>query len=158
MTNKTTSTATPDFKTMMSQLETFFELYLVKKAPSLPNNVKEIIVKYSPYLAVVILLFSLPTLLFVLGLGALVSPFAFLGGVRNGISFSFGTLILIITLILELMAIPGLFSRKASAWKLVYYATLVNAVYSLITFNLGNLVIGTTLSLYFLFQIKDLYK
>jgi hypothetical protein len=158
MTNTNSSPSTPDFKTIMSQLDTTLELYLVKKAPSLPENIKELIVKYSPYIALVLLALSLPAILFALGLGALLSPFAFLGGVSAGVSFSLGTLVLLVVLVLEAMAIPGLFARKVSAWRLVYYATLINAVYSLISLNFSNLILGTLISLYFLFQVKSYYK
>jgi hypothetical protein len=157
MTN-TASSPTPDFKTALNQLDSFLELWLVKKAPGLPENVKELIVKYSPYIALILMIFSLPVILVALGLGALVSPFAFMGGVRSGLSFSLTSLILLAALVLNAIALPGLFARKASAWRLVYYAVLVNAIYSLFTFNLGSLIINTAISLYFLFQIKNYYK
>jgi hypothetical protein len=159
MTN-TSQTTNPssDLRTMFNQLETLFEEYLGKKAPALPTNAKEMIVKYSPYISLVIIFFSLPAILFALGLGALLTPFAFMGGVRYGFSFSFSTLFLLATLILQIAAIPGLFARQLAGWKKIYFATLLSAVYSLLNFQLGNMIIGTVISLYFLFQVKSYYK
>ena len=158
MVMKTTqNSANPaDFNSSMSKLDDFLELYLVKKAPSLPENAKEAIVKYSPYIALVMLVLSLPVILGFLGLTALLSPFAILGGVHYG--FSFAGIFLLATLVLEIMALPGLFNRKASSWKLMYYASLINAVYSLLNSGVGSFVIGTAISLYFLFQIESYYK
>lgn len=158
MTNTTTSPQPADFKTLMAQLDAFFEDYLVKKAPALPPTAKELIVKYSPYIALVVMLFSLPAVLFALGLGALLSPFAFMGGVRYGFSFSLSTLFLLVTLVMNALALPGLFARKLSGWRLVYYATLLGAVSSLLNFQLGNMIIGTAISLYVLYQVKSFYK
>jgi len=157
---KTTSasSSSSDFRTMFNQMEVLFEEYLGKKAPALPSNVKELIVKYSPYISLVVIIFSLPAILFALGLGALLTPFAFMGGIRYGFSFSFSTLFLLATLVLQVAAIPALFARQMSGWKKMYYATLLSAVHSLLNFQLGNMVIGTAISLYFLFQVKSYYK
>jgi len=151
-------TQTPDFKSMLLQLDDFLSLYLIKKAPPLPDNVKEFIVKYSPYLTILLMLISLPAILFAFGLGWLLAPMSFMGGYRAGMSFSFGTLVMLVVVVLEIMAIPGLISRKATAWKLLFYSVLINSVYSLISFNLGNLILGTLISLYILYQVKSYYK
>ena len=134
---------TADLKSAFSKLEDTLDLYLVKKAPfSLPESVKEVIVKYGPWITLVIL----------------VAPFAFLGGVRAGVNFGVGMLFSAAVLVIEALAIPGLFKRKMSAWRLMFYGSLLSAVEALISFNLGGLVIGTGLSLYVLFQIKSYYK
>ena len=158
MTNTTPTNNTPDLKTLYTQFESLLEEYLGKKAPALPTSAKEAIVKYSPYITLLVLLFALPAILAALGLSALFTPFAYMGGLRYGMSFSITTIILLVSLVLEGMAIPGLFARKASAWKLVYYATLVNGLYSLFSFNLGGFIIGTGIGLYVLIQIKSYYK
>ncbi len=142
----------------LQQLDALLDQYLVKKAPALPDNVKEAIVKYGPYVVLVLMLLALPGILFALGLGAVAAPFAYLGGVRAGVTFSFGVIIALISLVVEAIALPGLFKRTASAWRLVYYSTLIGAVGNLVSFNLGSLIIGTLLSLYILFQIKSYYK
>ena len=147
----------------LSQLEDTLELYLVKKAPfQLPKNVKEIIVKIAPWFTLVGLIISLPLVLVAIGLGTLVAPFtAFLGPaavVSYGVNYTFSMIVLGIALVLEAMAIPGLFARSKKGWRLVYYSMLVSLVSNLITFNIVGGLIGAVIGLYFLFQVKELYK
>ena len=158
MTKDTTTPSTTDVKTIINQLYTFLDLYLVKKAPALPENVKEIIVKFSPYLSIIALVLSIPALLGLLGLYAVFSPAMLLGGATYGFSSIVSIVFLVVSLALEAIAIPGLFARKASAWKLIFYVALVNAVDALLHFNLGGLIIGTAISLYFIYQVKSYYK
>lgn len=151
-----------DFKSSLGQLEDVFELYLLKKAPSLPSNVKELIVKFAPWVNILLALFAIPAVLLVLGLGALVAPFSMFlgpaGAVSYGINYLVSTAILGITVVLELMAIPGLFSRSRKAWNLLYYATLLSAVSSLVSFHIFNALFSALIGLYFLFQIREYYK
>lgn len=148
-----------DLKTSLAKLEETLDLYLVKKAPfQIPKNIKELIVNFGPWLMAIGIVFSLPMILFALGLGTILAPFGILAGAGAGLAGIVGTVILAVSLVLEAMALPGLFKKSEKGWTLVYYATLVNAAHSLITFNLGGLVIGTLVSLYILFQIKELYK
>lgn len=150
---------TKDLKSALGQLEETLEVYLVDKAPfQLPENIKELIVKFAPWISLILLVVTLPAILLAFGLGALVAPFAFLGGVQAGVSFGFGMIFGAVVLVLEALAIPGLFKRKRSAWNLMFYAFLLGAVQNVLSFNLGGLVIGTLISLYFLFQVKDYYK
>lgn len=148
-----------DFKSSLGKLEDTLETYLVDKAPfQLPDGAKEFIVKFGPWIALVMLVLSLPMILLAVGLGALVAPFAVLGGVQAAAGFGLGMIFSLAMLVIEAIAIPGLFKRKLSAWRLMYYSTLLGGVQALVSFNLGGLVIGTGLSLYILFQIKSYYK
>lgn len=147
----------------LGKLEETLELYLVKKAPfQLPQNVKELIVKIAPWATIVVLVITLPLVLFAFGLGALVAPFAFLAGPQYGVAYGFNytisMIVLAIALILELMAIPGLFSRSTKGWRLVYWSTLITLVSSIITLNIISGLLSALISLYFLFQVKSLYK
>jgi len=149
---------TNDFSSMMKTLDDTLELYLVKKAPSIPENIKEFIVKFSPWITVILLVISLPAILLALGVGTIATPFAYLGGLRFGFSYTISLLFTAAILVIEAIAIPGLFKRSMSAWKLLFYASLISALQSLISFNLGGLIIGTGLSLYVLYQVKSYYK
>jgi len=145
-------------KQYLASLESFLDLYLVKKAPSLPTGAKEAIVKYSPYIILFFIIISAPVLLFAFGLSSLLAPFAIFAGARYALGFSLSTIFVLATVILEALAIPGLFARKLTAWNYMFYATLLGAVQNLVNFNLGGLVIGTLISLYILFLVKELYK
>lgn len=145
-------------KQYITKLQDFLDLYFGKKAPQLPVNVKEAIVKYSPYLALILVVIAVPGLLLALGLTALATPFAAMGGFSYGTAFTLSALVLLVSLGLEVAAIPGLFKRSQSAWSLMFYSSLINAVYQLVTLNLVGLVIGSAISFYFLFQIRSYYK
>ena|SRR3990167_1203147 len=147
-----------DYKSYLKKLEDTLELYLVKKAPALPAGAKEIIVKIAPWITLVVLILTLPLILAVLGLGALLAPLSFLGGVTTGTGYIVTLIFSGAQLVLEGLAIPGLFKRSKGAWNLVFYASLIGAVQNIVTFNVGGLLIGSLLSLYILFQIREYYK
>ena len=128
---------------------------VVKKLPSLPASAKEMIVKFSPWIALVVLVFSLPTLLAALGLSALMMPG---WGYRLHFGYNIAWWISIASMVLMIVALPGLFKRKMSSWRLIFYSGLVMALYNLVLMDLGSLVIGTGVSMYILFQIKSYYK
>lgn len=142
----------------IKQLNDLLELYLVKKAPALPKNIKEAIVKFGPWITLILIVLALPLLLAVFGLGTILLPFSFLGGVSAGYKATLGLLFSGITVLLEIVALPGLFKRAKAGWNLVYYAALIGAIEHVLTFNIGGLIIGTLLSLYILFQVKEYYK
>jgi len=157
---ETKQTKTPsDIKSLIGQIETQCDLYLVKKAPfAIPENIKEIIVKYGPYISVVLIIIAFPAIIATLGLSSALSSLGFLA--RGGFSlFSvLAGLFMLASLILEIMALPGLFKRAASSWRLMFYSTLLSAINSLLMLDIGGLIIGTLLSLYVLFQIKSYYR
>ena len=142
----------------VASLEDLLNEYFGKKAPQLPANIKEAIVKYSPWITLVVLLLSLPAVLVIFGLGTVMSPFMYLGGLRAGTQFTLSLLVLAVTIVLEAMAISGLMKRSKKGWNLIFYATLVGAVSSVLSFNFGGLIIGTALSFYLLFQVRSYYK
>lgn len=140
----------------MDELIKFLDLYLVKKAPALPKNVKEVLVKYAPWITLIVLVLALPALLAIFGLGSVFSYAMF--GVRLGAAYYLSLLFLLVTVVLQGMSIKGLFARTKNGWNLVFYSILVNAVYSLLAGNWGGLIIGTLISLYIVFQIREYYK
>jgi hypothetical protein len=134
----------------------FLEYYLVTKAPfQIPDNVKEWIVQFGPWITIVLLVLSLPALLIVLGIGTALVP---LGGVGYATGFGYLALGLIIQLGLTVAALPGLFARKMSGWNLLFYARLVGLASSLLAGNLISALVGGLISLYILFQVRPLYK
>lgn len=141
----------------LNQLEDTLELYLVKKAPALPTNAKEIIVKFGPWITLILFVLSLPLVLALFGLGAFLAPFSFMGGLSAGFNYTLAMVVLAVTLVLEGLAIPGLFKQQKRAWYLMYYAVLLGALSNLLQINIFSFIIGTLISLYILFQIKSYY-
>lgn len=142
----------------MQQLERILDLYLNQKAPSLPESWQKFIVKILPWLTLIFFLLSLPAVLAFVGINTLLSPVSYLQGIATGFNYTLAAVFIIITLALEGLAIPGLFKKIRRGWLLLYYSTLVNALYSLIVFNLVGLVLGTLVSLYILFQVRSYYS
>jgi len=141
----------------MVELENKLEEVFTKKLPALPENIKEIIVKYGPYVALIVMVFSIPALLTLFGIGVIVAPWAVVGrawGIQTILAITFSLLIII----LEIVALPGLFKRQMKAWRIMFYISLINVVSNLLSLNLFGLIIGAAISWYFLFQIKSYYK
>ena len=138
-------------------LEGILEEYLVRKAPfALPTGLKEFIVKVAPYIAVLGIILALPLILLALGLSNFIYSF---GSYAYRAGWYYPTLILTAaTIVLEAMAIPGLFKRSLKAWRLVFYATLAQLVNSLISGGILGALVGALISLYILFQVKSYYK
>lgn len=152
-----------DLKSALGQLEETLELYLVKKAPfTLPENIKELIVNLAPWLVIVGLILTIPGILMVFGLGALVAPFTpFFGpgyAVSYGINYLLSMATLAVVVVLEALAVPGLFKRSKKAWTLIFYSSLVAVVSGILGGNLIGAVVGGVISLYFVFQVRQYYK
>ena len=134
----------------------FLYFYLVQKAPfQIPNEAKEWIVQWGPWITVVLLVLALPPLLIVLGIGAAFMPF---GGIGYATAFTYLTIVLIAQLGLMVAALPGLFARKMSGWRLLFYAQLLSFVFSLLSGSIVGSVLGLVISMYLLFQVRPLYK
>lgn len=152
----------PDTKATFNQLETLLDEYFGKKAPAMPENIKETLVSFAPYLAIIGIVISLPAIFAILGIGAMMGPFsAFFGApymMSYGAIYYIGVVGLIISAVLEALAIQGLFKRSMSAWKLMYYASLVTFVASVLQGNLSSAIIGGLIGLYILFQVRNKYN
>lgn len=140
----------------LTQIEEKLDLYFGKKAPAMPENIKELIVKYSPYLTLIVLALMIPTLLLAFGIGSAFMPLAYAGGYRSFLSIS--SIISLAAMVLEIIAIPGLFKRTKDSWQLMFLASLVMIVSYIFDLNIGSLIISGAISFYILFQIKSYYK
>lgn len=155
---KTNKYSISDIKSIVSRLEDLGQTYLVKKAPTLPPEAKENIVKYLPYIIVVVVFLSIPSILSLIGFGSLINRSLYSLGFYYRPSFFIHALFLTTSVVLSGLSIKGLFAKKVSGWRFIYYSTLVNGVWSIISFDIGGIVIGLLLPLYILFQIQNHYK
>jgi prepilin signal peptidase PulO-like enzyme (type II secretory pathway) len=80
------------------------------------------------------------------------------GGMGWGFFGIVGVVTSVIALVLDVMAIPGLFKRTHASWRLLFYATLVSLIGGLLSYNPVSAVIGAIIGWYILFQVKVLYK
>ena len=124
------------------------------KAPALPENAKEVIVKITPIIAIV---FGILGVLFsVSGMGVLtfLSPIAAMG---VGTGF-IGALFWFVASILMIASFPGTKARKISGWKMLFWSETINLAGSLASFSVLSGIIGALIGFYLLFQIKSFYK
>ncbi len=128
------------------------------KAPSLPTNAKEVIVKITPILSLV---FGILGILGALGgLGALTafSPFAMMGGYGYYGGGFIAAAIWLVSSVLLLMSYPDTKNRKLKGWNMLFWSEVVNLVGSLVAMSIVSGIIGALIGFYLLFQIKSYYK
>ncbi len=159
---KNTNQSSPqsDMKGILGQLEAILDEYMVKKAPfALPAEVKEFIVKVSPYLIIIFALLALPVIFVAMGFTAIIAPFAMMGGYGWGFGAIVSLVVAVVTLVMEIMAVPGLFKRTKGSWQLVFYASIVSLIGGIISVSgIVSAIIGAIIGWYILFQVKELYK
>jgi hypothetical protein len=132
-------------------LEKELEPIFTKQLPAFPDNIKDLFVKIAPFLAIIGVVFG------VLGVGvtALLSPFAWFAG---SFIYGLGMIFLLIMVILDALAIPGLFAKKMQGWKYMYYAQFLSVVYSLCMGSWISGILGAFIGFWILFQIKEKYS
>ena len=129
------------------------------KAPHLPANVREILVKIAPWIALVFGILGV-----LAGLGAVgVSPVAAFGGVGNSVYVLISGVLTIIASVLMLMAFPKLQKHLYGGWRLLFWSEVVSVVSSLIGIavapgSIVGAVIGALIGFYILYEIKSYYK
>ena len=139
-----------DVKSYVTDLEDLCDEYLVKKAPTIPGNIKDAIVKFGPWISIFLVIKLAMNILDFMGLG-----------LNFGFIYTVSTIIDGITLVLMIMAIPKLLKQMKSGWNLMFYVALLQGINSAVLFNIWGLVmglIGMLLSLYILFQVKSHYS
>lgn len=156
----TTKNMQAEVKHFITRLEMLLDRYMVKEAPfTLPPGLKEFIVTVSPYLVMLGILMTLSSLRGVIGAATLAEPLAMMAGYGWGLSAIITLITSLTTLVLFVMAVSGLFKRTQSAWRLVFYASIVSFVGSVLALsNIVGGIIGAIISWYILFQVKEFYK
>ncbi|MFN3850451.1 MAG: hypothetical protein ACK4NY_13530 [Spirosomataceae bacterium] len=125
-------------------------LFTTKAPFQLPEEWKDLIVKISPW----IMLILVPLILLGIGVGAIASIFStFTLNPRWSVS----VLISIAAMICSLLSIKGLFDRKREGWVWSYYAFGLNILADLIGFNIIGGIISFLIGGFFLFQIRERY-
>jgi hypothetical protein len=133
-------------------IATLEELFV--KAPNLPVNAREMLVKVAPWIALIFGILGVLAGLAAFGL----SPLALFGGVgASGFLLLTGVLT-IASSVLMLMAFPKLQTRQMGGWTLLFWSEVINVVASLLGGNIVGALIGAVIGFYLLFQVKSYYK
>ena len=141
---------------IIGTLEDFF-----KKAPALPANAREGLVKITPWLALIFGILGVLGGLAGVGLLTMFSPLAIFGGASGVASYGTGVIaawIWLASSVLLLAAYPGTKARKMSGWNLLFWSEIINVVGSVLAGSIVGAIIGGLIGLYLLFQIKSYYK
>lgn len=127
------------------------------QAPHLPENIREVLVKIAPWLALIFGVLGI-----IGGLGVIgVSPLATLGGVQSGFFLLASGVLTIISSVFMLLAYPKLTKGLYAGWMFLFWSALVSAVSGLLSLSIGSVisaVVGIIISFYLLFEIKGHYK
>lgn len=142
----------------MGQLDKVLEEYLVTKAPALPDNIKDLIVKVAPYLTILGAIMTLQALMATWKIYTAAASFPWMAAQVTSTSFYLSVGYSILTAVLQGLAVPGLLARRKQGWTWLYYVVLVNAVYLLLSMNLVGMVVSTLIGFYLLFQIRPRYR
>ncbi len=163
---------------VVQDLETKLNEVFVKSAPALPAGAVKWIVKYIPWINLVLGLLTLYSVYVIWHWAHFANSLinyansvsAAYGGTQiatNRLSFGIwiGLFVLAVEAILYIAAFPSTRAHKKSGWDLLFYALLVNVVYGVVMLftaygGIGTLIstlIGTAIGLYFLFQIRASY-
>lgn len=135
------------------------------KSPALPVNIKETLVSFAPWLALlggVFALLSGLSLFSLLGLATAVMPAAVAAGVGGfAVTAVLSLVVLLVTGVLELLAFTPLKAKKVKGWNLMLYAMLLYVLSSVVTLRPYDVVmslVGFLIGYYFLYQLKSYYK
>jgi hypothetical protein len=71
--------------------------------------------------------------------------------------FGLAVAVLLVEIVLDVAALPGLFARRMSGWRLIFYARIVAIADSLLRGAVASAIVWGIVSLYILFQVRALY-
>ncbi len=128
------------------------------KLPALPKNVNEVIVKITPWIAVIFGVLGVLSSIALFGITTVAAPFLAMGGyVGQAGGGMIAAVLALVSSVLMVAAFPGTKSHKMSGWTLLFYSEVVSVVASVVMLSVGGLV-GNLIGFYILFQIKSYYK
>ncbi len=128
------------------------------KLPPLPKSWTAVIVKITPWIALVFGVLGVLGSIAAFGILTFLAPFVALGGgvgaATNGV---IGSVLALLSSGLLLAAFPGTRDNKMSGWNMLFYSEVVSLVSSIVFFTVGG-VVGALIGFYILFQIKSHYR
>lgn len=158
----------------LQNLESTLDELFVKNAPALPDNAKKAIVRYLPYINLILGIVTLFTAYGLYNAAHTVNRLIDSLGAVYGTAASTGHVPVSVWLAIAVLALEaGIYvaafgptrDRKKAGWDLLFYALLINVAYGIVAVftdygGFGRLfgsVIGSAIGLYFLFQIRGQY-
>lgn len=141
----------------LSRSETKLNLYFGKKAPPLPENIKNFLVKFTPHFVVLLLIISLPALLNLFGIYHL-----YFGKqayyLPSRFSLSLPSLLALAATIFAILSLRPLLSRLRQGWLYLFYAVWLYCLSYFFRLDLFSLFFFALVSFYLLFQLRSYYR
>ena len=178
--NRAADAISAKFSGPLAPLEKALDGVLGEKAPyKIPAKARETLVKISPWISLVSGILGLLAALALWRAAHLVNQVsdslrqlsAVYGTTTQqvdklGLAFWLALIALVAFSLLALLAFPGLKNRKKTGWNLMFFSTLANLVYAVITLfydgagqgSFFGTAIGSVIGLYLLFQVRSYYK
>ncbi len=158
---------------ILDLFEKYLDLYLAKKAPSLPHWLKSLLANLFPWWELVLNAIAIGSIIVILfgvePFSSRLHPNSLLWLHQSGLSFWWGAIHDLIIFSLSIPAILLLFKKSIKGWRLMFYLTIINMVFDIFTapsqvyiqnqvYLFFNLFLTVILDLYPLFQIRELYS
>jgi hypothetical protein len=127
-------------------------------APSLPQNAKESLVKYTPIIALIFGIIGI--LVYLAGIATLtaIAPLALVTGVHGFGGGFFAIIFWLVSSILLFAAYSGTKARKISGWNMLFWSEVVYLIGSFVSLSIFNGIISALIGFYLLYQIKSYYE
>jgi hypothetical protein len=138
---------------------------LFKKAPHLPPDVRETIVGLSPWIALVVGALGIFAVIPALSSVFFVASIPFASMMMRGGWYPATIIVLVcmaLASVLSLFAYKPLIARQKKGWNLLFYATNVSALSSIVNLVIGydglGGIIGAIVGCWLLFEVREMYK
>lgn len=128
-----------------------------EKLPNLPKDARELLVKITPWVALIFGILGVLGGITGLGILSAVAPVAMMGQTQVLGSGMLAALLMLISAALLLAAFPGTRNRKEQGWKFLFWSEVVSVVAAVLGFSIGG-VLFSLIGLYLVFQIRSYYK
>lgn len=126
-------------------------IFTTKSPVQLPENWREGIVKYAPW----IMLIFAPLTLLAIGLSGLAYAFDLFSG---HFIASLAIIVSVVAMILNLLAIKPLMDKKRNGWVLIFAGFTLSLLANVLSFSAIGLILNFLIGGFFLFQVKYYYQ
>lgn len=168
---KPPATPTPPVSGPLAALEAKFYEWFVYKAPfQLPVGLTDFIVKFGPWITLVLAIILIPVLLTAISaalvVNSVITAYGLTTAVRPTFMLWIALIVLVVQIVIMFVSIPKLLKQQRSGWLLLFYADLISFVYGIFnSLAYGYLAIGgiiwalisALIGLYIIFQIRRYY-
>lgn len=158
----------PAFSGPLKDFEAWLYEMVYEKIPfKFPKSVNDVIVQFGPWIMLVLGLLMLPALFGIFTIGTAVSVYGVMVGAAVGPMYYVAMAVLAVQTVIMFVSIAPLLKRKRQGWLLMFYASTISLVYTVLnSFSYGYFaiaglvwgVIAAAIGYYVIFQIRSYYK